>query len=150
MEFTIPSSRLKRTVANKAAGDAHIIPLSRQAAEILKTLPRFVSDPCVFPSSKRGRPISDNGARTAIISLGWGERQSMHGSRAVFRTLGEEVLKLDQALMEITLHHRLADQLRGAYRRVSRLDDRRAMMQAWSDMLDCLRTGQDYSHLVQK
>ncbi|PUE48758.1 hypothetical protein B9Z49_08530 [Limnohabitans sp. 2KL-51] len=150
MEFTIPSSRLKRTVANKAAGDAHIIPLSRQAAEILKTLPRFVSDPSVFPSSKRGRPISDNGARTAIISLGWGERQSMHGSRAVFRTLGEEVLKLDQALLEITLHHRLADQLRGAYRRVSRLDDRRAMMQAWSDMLDCLRTGQDYSHLVQK
>jgi integrase len=74
----------------------------------------------------------------------------MHGFRASARTVLEQDLKYPKHIIEAELGHYTDEPLGRSYARATFLDDRRAMMQAWSDMLDCLRTGQDYSHLIQK
>ena len=43
-------------------------------------------------------------------------------------------------LIELQLAHAERDAVRGAYNRAQRLAERRAMMQAWADYLDQLRT----------
>jgi len=43
-------------------------------------------------------------------------------------------------VIELQLAHAERDEVRGAYNRAQRLDDRRKMMQAWSDFLDDLRS----------
>ena len=49
----------------------HIVPLSNQAVEILKTIkPATQTGAYIFPSSRGdGRPMSDNTIRTALITL---------------------------------------------------------------------------------
>ena len=49
----------------------------------------------VFPSARKvGEPLSDNGVRTALRSLGYTNEQIMpHGFRAMERTLLDEELK---------------------------------------------------------
>jgi integrase len=148
--FTIPSERLKRSVKNKQTGEPHIVPLSEPVIGILQSLPRFVSSELVFQSQKKDRALSDNAGRTAIYALGFGDAQSMHGFRATARTILEQDLKYERLIVEAELGHYTDEPLGRAYARATFLEDRRAMMQAWSEMLECLRTGQDYSHLVQK
>ena len=148
--FTIPSSRLKRSVKNKAAGEPHIVPMSKQAIVVVKSIPRFVSSDLVFQGHKKGTPLSDATGRAALFALGYGEHQSMHGFRASARTILEQDLRFPKHIIEAELGHYTDEPLGRAYARATFLDDRRVMMQAWSDMIDCLRTGLDYSHLVQK
>ncbi len=148
--FTIPSSRLKRSVKNKAAGEPHLVPLSDQTIVVVKSIPRFLSSDLVFQGHKKDTPLSDATGRAALFALGYGQKQSMHGFRASARTVLEQDLKYPKHIIEAELGHYTDEPLGRSYARATFLDDRRAMMQAWSDMLDCLRTGQDYSHLIQK
>ena len=64
-----------------------------------------------------------------------------HGFRAMARTLLHERLKFPAEVIEHQLAHKVADALGTAYNRTKFLDDRRAMMQAWSDYLDKLKAG---------
>jgi integrase len=62
----------------------HIVPLSRQAVEILREL---------HPLTGRGLPMSDNAVLTATRRMGVGkDEMSGHGFRAVARTILDEVL----------------------------------------------------------
>jgi len=64
-QWRIPGSRMKM-------GDPHIVPLSRQAVEILRELERFTgTENYVFPSLlSRGRPTSENTINAALRRLG--------------------------------------------------------------------------------
>jgi hypothetical protein len=44
-------------------------------------------------------------------------------------------------LIELQLAHAERNQIRGAYNRAQRLDQRRKMMQSWADDVDVLRAG---------
>ena len=43
-------------------------------------------------------------------------------------------------IIELQLAHRERNEVRAAYNRAQRLDERRKMMQSWADFLDDLRT----------
>ena len=45
-------------------------------------------------------------------------------------------------VIELQLAHQERHEVRAAYNRARRLDERRKMMQAWADYLDRLRTGE--------
>jgi integrase len=45
-------------------------------------------------------------------------------------------------VIELQLAHQERNEVRAAYNRARRLDERRKMMQAWADYLDRLRTGE--------
>lgn len=119
----------------------HLVPLSRQALEILEQIrPMTGHGKYVFPSSRNdGRPMSDNTLRTALRSLGYdSEVMTPHGFRSMASTLLNEQGWSPDAI-ERQLCHMPKDQVRAAYNRAQYLEERRRMMQAWADYLDSLK-----------
>lgn len=144
--WTIPAMRMKRNKEGKEHGEAHLVPLPRQAVTILRELQRYTGhQPLVFPGERgRGRPISENSVRTALISMGYTpEKQTWHGFRATARTMLAERLEFDPLVIEAQLAHGVRDANGRAYNRTTYLAQRTAMMQAWADYLDKLRAGAD-------
>jgi integrase len=121
----------------------HIVPLSTQAIAILEAIkPLTGKGHYVFPSSRGdGRPMSDNTIRTALKSLGYdSDTMTAHGFRTTASTLLNEQGWSPDAI-ERQLAHSPRDQVRAAYNRAQYLDERRRMMQSWSDYLDGLKNG---------
>lgn len=122
----------------------HIVPLARQAIEILRELqPLTGNSRYVFPSARSfTRPMSDNAILAAMRRLGIDkEEMSGHGFRAVARTILDEVLGVRPDFIEHQLAHAVRDPNGRAYNRTAHLSERRKMMQQWADYLDKLKTG---------
>ena len=122
----------------------HIVPLSRQAVEILIELHRLTGrGEYVFPSARSAsRAMSDNAVLAALRTMGIPkEEMSGHGFRAMARTLLDEVLGFRVDYIEHQLAHAVKDPNGRAYNRTTFLAERTAMMQTWADYLDQLRTG---------
>lgn len=120
----------------------HIVPLSRQAIEILSELkPLTERSLFVFPSARSfDRPMSDNAILAAMRRLGIPkEEMSGHGFRAMARTILDEVLGIRPDFIEHQLAHGVRDPNGRAYNRTSFLKERKEMMQKWADYLDELR-----------
>jgi integrase len=130
-----------RYVVTKTDTD-HIVPLSRQAVEILRELqPLTGQGRYVFPGARSSkRPMSDNAILAAMRRLEIGkEEMTGHGFRAVARTILDEVLGVRPDFIEHQLAHAVRDPNGRAYNRTAHLAERRAMMQRWSDYLDGLK-----------
>lgn len=126
----------------------HIVPLSRQAVDILRELqPLTGQGRYVFPSARTpngDRPMSDVALLAALRRMGIGkEEMSTHGFRALARTVLDEVLGYRPDLIEHQLAHAVRDPNGRAYNRTAHLAERRKMMQAWADYLDELKRGAD-------
>src|SRR5271170_2223747 len=122
----------------------HIVPLSRQAVEILRELkPLTGSGRFVFPSARSNmRPMSDNAILAALRRTGIDkDEMSGHGFRAVARTILDEVLGVRPDFIEHQLAHAVRDPNGRAYNRTAHLPERRKMMQQWADYLDKLKAG---------
>jgi integrase len=146
--WLIPASRMKGVLERKTHGEAHLIPLSNQAIQVLKDLhPLTGHGPKAFPSERgEGRSVSENTARQALRSMGYLDHVP-HGFRATARTLLREELHYDKEVIERQLAHGSDEELGGAYDRTQFLKQRKAMMQRWADYLDKLRVGADVVQL---
>lgn len=143
-EWRIPAVRMKGTLADKAKGSDHIVPLARQAVEILRELqPLTGHKPHLFPSNRgQGRVMSDMTLTAALRRIGFDrEEMTAHGFRAMARTMLVERLGWDESIVEAQLAHRVRDALGRAYNRTQFVEQRRQMMQAWADYLDQLKAG---------
>jgi integrase len=122
--------------------EQHIVPLARQAIEILGELNAVTGRArFIFPSPQSaGRPMSENAVTAALRRMGYsGEEMTWHGFRSLASTsLNEQGWHPD--LIELQLAHAERNAVRSAYNRAQRLADRRKMMQQWADYLDTLRT----------
>ncbi|MSR08045.1 MAG: DUF4102 domain-containing protein [Gammaproteobacteria bacterium] len=135
-EWRIPAEKMK-------ARAVHIVPLSRQALEILEELkPLTGRDEYLFPSVRTvARPMSENTVTAALRRLGYtGEQMTGHGFRSMASTLLNEQ-GWNRDAIERQLAHGERDKVRGAYNYAQHLPERRKMMQAWAKFLDGLRTG---------
>jgi len=133
-EWRIPAERIKMK-------EEHIVPLSRQAAAVLKELQGFTGRGVyLFPSLRTSqRPISENTLNAALRRLGFSKAEmTAHGFRATVSTLLNE-RGIAPDLIELQLAHAERNKVRAAYNRAQRLADRRQMMQQWADYLDELR-----------
>lgn len=142
--WTVPSMRMKRSVAGKEQGDPHLVPLARQALVIIRELqPLTGHGRYLFPGERdHDRPISDNTVRSALMSLGYNsDVMTGHGFRASARTMLDERLGFDPLLIEAQLAHSVRDANGRAYNRTQYLEQRRKMMQEWADYVDRLAEG---------
>ncbi|BBL58498.1 tyrosine-type recombinase/integrase [Methylomonas koyamae] len=124
----------------------HIVPLSRQAVEILKELhPMTGHGRFAFPSERTPsgvRCMSENTLNAALKRLGYGKDvMTAHGFRAMARTILDEVLGFRPDFIEHQLAHAVRDPNGRAYNRTAHLPERKKMMQAWADYLDGLKAG---------
>ena len=139
--WTIPAARMKRGKDGKEHGDPHLVPLPRQAVEVLRGLHGYTGHGVmVFPGERsHERPISENSVRTALITMGYTpEVQTWHGFRATARTMLAERLDCDPLVIEAQLAHAVKDANGRAYNRTQYLKHRATMMQQWADYLDTL------------
>ena len=84
----------------------HIVPLSRQAVEILRRARAL----CLSGSTEQRRPMSDNAILAAMRRMGIGkDEMSGHGFRAVARTILDEVLGVRPDYIEHQLAHAVRD-----------------------------------------
>jgi integrase len=135
-EWNIPGSKMKMK-------EPHLVPLSKQAIEILKELNKLTgSGRYVFPGRTSQLPMSDNAILAALRNMGYAkDEMSGHGFRAMARTILDEVLQFRPDFIEHQLAHAVRDPNGRAYNRTAHLTDRRRMMQTWSDYLDGLKAG---------
>jgi len=128
----------------------HIVPLARQAVDILRELHALTGrGRYVFPGARsRERPMSENAILAALRRLEIGkDEMSGHGFRAMARTILDEVLGVRPDLIEHQLAHAVRDPNGRAYNRTAHLPARRDMMQQWADWLDKQKTGADVIQL---
>ncbi|ASF47846.1 tyrosine-type recombinase/integrase [Methylovulum psychrotolerans] len=126
----------------------HIVPLSAQALTILQELkPLTGNGRYVFPSARTpngSRPMSDMALLAALRRMGIGkDEMTVHGFRALARTVLDEVLGFRPDFIEHQLAHAVKDPNGRAYNRTAHLAERRKMMQSWADYLDGLKNGAD-------
>ena len=122
--------------------EAHIVPLSTQAIEVLNRMQAITGgERLVLPSStSRERPISENTVVYALARMGYKGRMTGHGFRSVASTLlNEQGFRSD--LIERQLAHSEKNSVRAAYNRAEYLPERKKMMQEWADYLDKLKAG---------
>lgn len=133
--WEIPATKMKMKAA-------HIVPLPRQAIELLEIIkPLTGHKRYVFPSrTDAAKPMSDNTLRQALRRTGYdNEAMTPHGFRAMARTILDEVLGVKEKYIEQQLAHAVKDPNGRAYNRTKHLPQRTAMMQQWADYLDGLR-----------
>ena len=134
--WRIPAERTKMRVE-------HLVPLSRQAVELLRRLEPITGPRgYLFPSLRTGaRPISENTLNAALRRLGYDkETMTTHGFRAMASTsLNEQGFAPD--VIELQLAHKERNKVRAAYNRAQRLIERRNLMQHWADYLDGVKKG---------
>lgn len=122
----------------------HIVPLSTQAIEILEIIYHVSSGgEYVFQglhSSKR--PMSEAAINLALKRMGYDTNTQItgHGFRAMARTVLHERLNFDPNIIEHQLAHAVPDSLGRAYNRTRFIEQRKFMMQKWSDYLDELKS----------
>ena len=135
-QWRIPDEKMKMKLP-------HIVPLSNQAVEILKSLyPYTGQHKFVFPGQRgKDRPMSDAAINAALRYLGYsGDEITGHGFRSMASTiLNEQGYNRDW--IERQLAHVEQNSVRAAYNYAEYLPERRKMMQAWADFLDSLRSG---------
>lgn len=135
--WRVPAARMKLAKAKK--GDArfdHLVPLSRQAVEILRTIRAFGIDAdLVF-----GR-LSESAIGALYRKAGFAGRHVPHGWRATFSTILNERFPAERVTIDRALAHagkKEADvnvKVEGAYNRSKQIRARRRLMQIWADLL---------------
>jgi len=107
-QWTIPASKMKRSVQGKESGRPHLVPLSPQAIKILRELePLTAQGRYVFTSLLSGeRPMSENTLRGALRRMGYSnDEMTPHGFRAMARTIMVEQLNVHPDVIEAQLAH---------------------------------------------
>jgi integrase len=138
-EWVVPAERMKGT---KGERREHVVPLARQALAVVEELRTLAcGSRFVLPGRNPDKPISNNTMLFALYRLGYKGRQTGHGFRAIASTLLNESGKFRHDVIERQLAHVERNKVRAAYNRSTLLPERRAMMQAYADMLDNLERG---------
>lgn len=133
-EWRIPAERMKLRAQ-------HIVPLARQATEVLRELNDVSGQGrYVFPSIRSAdRPISGNTLNAALRRMGYSrDEMTAHGFRSIASTMLNEH-GWNRDWIERQLAHGERNSVRAAYNFAEYLPERRRMMQWWADHLDALK-----------
>ena len=132
--WTIPAERMKHE--KTAPKPPHVIPLADWPLELLAKFREITGHtPYLFPSRTKAEGfISENTLGKIMDGMGYKGRATPHGFRALASSiLNEQGFNPDA--IERQLAHVEEDRIRAAYNRADYMDERREMMQWYSDYL---------------
>lgn len=132
--WVIPAGRMKMKTE-------HIVPLTPTVLDILEKLKPLNSyAKNLFVGRNPEKPISNNTLLFALYRLGYKDKMTGHGFRAVASTiLNETGFKPD--VIERQLAHCERNEVRGAYNRAEYIHERIALMKWWSEYLNAIEAG---------
>jgi integrase len=132
-QWVIPAERMKQK-------RDHIVPLTEQMVAILETMrPISGHREYVFPSNHKPREsINKSSANMALKRMGYKGQLVAHGLRSLASTvLNEQEFSHD--VIEAALAHVDKNSIRATYNRAEYLEQRRVMMQWWSNLIEQAR-----------
>ncbi|QLG87997.1 tyrosine-type recombinase/integrase [Chitinibacter bivalviorum] len=138
-QWRIPAEKMKSRAP-------HIVPLSKQAIEILKTIhPVSGHSQYVFEGGRsNGRPMSEAAINIALRRLGYTQEEfTGHSFRKIASTQLHESHLWHHDAIERQLAHGEKDSVSATYNHAQHLPERTTMMQWWADYLDKLKAGGD-------
>jgi integrase len=133
--WDIPVERMKMKTP-------HIVPLSRQALEVLELLKTIAGDgELLFPGDRdRRQPMSNNTILSALKRMGYGGVMTGHGFRGIASTILHEQ-GYPHEHIELQLAHSPRNAVSAAYNHALYLEPRSKMMQNWADFLEQTQRG---------
>ncbi|EKF74663.1 phage integrase family protein [Alcanivorax hongdengensis A-11-3] len=143
--WTVPAGRMKMR-------QPHIVPLSKQAIELLEELQKLTGGgEFLFPSFRKpGQVISATTLNKALERMGYLGRFSSHGFRATATTL-LGLLSYPENRVDLQLAHsrRKKDSSRAPYDHTKYIASRKIIMQDWADILDALADGASMEQVME-
>ena len=147
-EWRIPAERMKMR-------EPHIVPLSRQAVELLRELHTHTGGRgMLFPNYRNPKIcMTATTLNRALERMGFNGKDSIgfsaHGFRATASTILNE-LNFRPDVIERQLAHAARNKVRASYNQGEYLEERRAMMQQWADMTDEMAKDDDKVTPIKK
>ena len=116
------------------------VPLSPQVVKILEEMKQFSGpDGYVFPQVRNPKKaMSENTLLYYSYRLGYSGRSTIHGFRTVASTALHESRKWNHDAVELQMSHLVGTKVSRAYNRAEHLDERRKMMEWWSNFVNSL------------
>ncbi|MGS1120402.1 tyrosine-type recombinase/integrase [Rhodanobacter sp. UC4436_H3] len=133
-EWRIPAERMKMR-------EPHIVPLSKQAVSLLRELQTYTGGrDALFPNYRRPKEyMTATTLNRALERMGFNGKDSIgfsaHGFRATASTILNE-MGYRSDVIERQLAHAERDKVRASYNHAEYMDERKAMMQEWADLLN--------------
>jgi integrase len=142
--WTVPAGHMK-------AGREHLVPLSKRALAIMRSIAHMAGSPLAFPAPRGGGPLSDMALSKVIRDMHAAELQAgrkgfidpkqgrvavPHGFRSTFRDWASERTNYPREVAEMALAHTIDDKVEAAYRRGDLLTKRARMMEEWAKFID--------------
>jgi integrase len=128
--WRIPAERMK-------IGLEHLVPLSSQSVNLLREVKKFsLGTDFVFPTESREGVMSENTMLYALYRMGYHSKATVHGFRTTASTILNETGNFHSDWIERQLSHVEENQVRAAYNAAEYINQRREMLQWWSDYLD--------------
>ena len=133
-EWRIPAERMKMR-------EPHIVPLSRQAVELLTELKTHTGGRSfLFPNYRNPQTcMTPTTLNRALERMGFNGKDSIgfsaHGFRATASTMLNE-LSFRSEVIERQLAHAKRNKVRASYNQGEYMEERRAMMQQWANLTD--------------
>ena len=136
--WSIPAERMKMK-------KPHVVPLSDQVLTLLERLRAFTGQyDYLFVTRGWNKPMSENAMLYALYRLGWKGRVTIHGLRGTGSTIlndSDSGADFNADWIEAALAHVDKNTIRSAYNHALYLEERRKMLQWYSNYLDGLRDG---------
>ncbi len=128
--WDIPSERMKMRTP-------HIVPLSKQAIEVLELLRTLTGESeWLFPGDRNAaKPMSNITILKALERMGYKGRMTGHGFRGLASTILHEQ-GYNHEHIELQLAHAPRNAVSAAYNHALYLEPRARMMQGWADYLE--------------
>ena len=137
-EFDLDSATWRISEEKMKMRDKHIVPLSRQAVEVVRQIKdaNWRKSNYLFPNMRRPDSyITNTTILRAIEIMGYKGRATGHGFRSTASTILNEH-GFNPKAIELQLAHMERNKSKKAYDHALLLPERRAMMQWWADYLD--------------
>jgi len=133
--WNIPAERMKMRTP-------HIVPLARQALDVLFTLQTLTGESAwLFPGDRNAKkPMSNNTILKGLERMGYKGRMTGHGFRGLASTILHEQ-GYNHEHIELQLAHTPRNAVSAAYNHALYLEPRTRMMQDWADFLERTQRG---------
>jgi len=141
-EFDLENARWDLPAERMKMRTPHIVPLSRQAVEVLDTLRTLTGQSeWLFPGDRNAsKPMSNNTILKALERMGYKGRMTGHGFRGLASTILHEQ-GYSHEHIELQLAHAPRNAVSAAYNHALYLEPRARMMQDWADFLERTQRG---------
>jgi integrase len=141
-EFDLDAARWDIPAERMKMRQPHIVPLSPQAVDILRTLHTISGGrELVFPGERdHSKPMSNNTLLKALDIMGYKHTMTGHGFRGVASTVLHEH-EFDHAHIEAQLAHATRSSTSAAYNHAQYLKQRSEMMGWWGNYIESVGKG---------